>query len=327
MSRQWKRAVKVTATGGGKTFDLSTMRCRFEIRDSTNQSLRTLVLRITNLSDATAQALPGKEGGKVEIQAGYEDNLGIIFTGDLKQKRIGRENPTDTYVDLYASTGDRAYGNAVVSKTLKAGSTGADIYNACLDAMKPYGITQGQIPDFLAQRKFPRPYTLFGMARSHLRTLAQSNGCTWNFRDDKLDIIPVGGTLKGDTTILNSRTGLVGMPEQTNLGIVARCLINPKIGINSMVQIDQKSIQQAAYDLSIGGEPNNSEPFLASIAADGFYRVIAIDHIGDTSGRSWYQELSCIAHDKGTTKAQAALGRGNPNQTNIPLDQPFIGPN
>lgn len=298
------------------------LRVRFTIQDATIQSPRIAEIRITNLSEATAQKIP-KEGGKVELIAGYRDNAGRIFKGEVKQRRIGRENPTDTYVDIFASTHDRAYNAALVSRTLPAGSTGKDIYMECLKAMKPFGVTQGNLPEALSRMKYPRPVTLFGMARDHLRTLALSAGATWNIRDDQLDVVPKDGLANATTVVLNSQTGLIGLPVQTDAGIVARCLINPALHVNCLVKIDQKSIQAAAFDLSIAGEPRNA--LLPPIATDGIYRVIALDHVGDTHGQPWYCELYCVAKGTGTTLSQASMGRGEGVQGQ--LVQPYIGAN
>jgi len=299
----------IELTGAEDARDDTALRVRFNIKDSTLQAPRVAEIRITNLNDTTSKKLLGKKGQTVELNAGYREGMGRIFKGEIKQVRMGRETPTETYLDVFAATQERAYNNAIVSKTLPAGSTGQDIYKACLAAMEPFGVKQGQIPDALAKMKYPRPVTLFGMARDHLRTLAYSSGCTWNIRDDNLDVIPKDGARDGAAIVLTSRTGLIGLPAQTEQGILARCLINTRIGINSTVKIDQKSIQQAAQNLSYGGEPFNSEPYLPSLAADGLYRVVGMDHIGDTRGPPWYCELYCIAKSgAGPTKSQISMG-------------------
>lgn len=304
---------KIELTGAPDARDDAGLRVRFSIRDATTQTPRTAEIRITNLSDPTAQRMLSasrQRGAPVELNAGYRDNFGRIFKGEIRQVRIGRETPTDTYVDIFAATGDRAYNSSVINRTLPAGSTPKDIYTACLTAMKPFGIVQGQIPDALSKMKYPTPIVLYGMARDYLRTLTQSNGCTWNIRDDKLDVIPKDGALEGGAVVLNSRTGLIGLPTQTELGIVARCLINPRVHVNATVQIDQKSIQQAAQNLSYGGERFNAEPYLPSLAADGMYRVLSLDCVGDTHGQPWYYELACMARSGVIPGAQASLGRG-----------------
>ena len=304
MSRIWKRSFRLMLDGSA--LDLSNLRVAFEIRDQTRQSPRTAIIRVTNLSEATAQAIRTRPlPWKVSIVAGYEENVGRIFTGDVKGVRKGKENPTDTYLDIFAADGDRAYNRAVVQKTLPAGSTGKDIYDTLLKAMAPFGVSPGFAPTGLAQKTYPRAITLYGMARDHMRTLAQSVGGTWNIQNFQVNVVPTDGALPGGVIRLNSTTGLVGLPEQTELGIIARCLINPRIDVHSVVQIDEKSIQQAATPLGYGSENiKNGAPFLASISSDGAYKVLALDAAGDTRNNDWYQTLYCQATNGAPTQAQ-----------------------
>lgn len=308
MARQWIRYCRLTASGGsGGDIDLSDLRCRFKITDPNTQSPRSAIIRITNLSEATAQGLP-KNSGRVSLEAGYQDGYGLIFSGDVQAKHIGRESPTDTYADLYASDGARAYQSATVSKALRAGSSGRDIYDTVLEAMKPFGITAGHIPQILSQTKDSRAQVHFGMARDTLRKLALSLGCTWKIADGRLNVVPIGEALPGGPIVLNSTTGLIGRPVQTDQGIVGRALLNPQIAKDCTVQIDERSIDRAAFDLSYGGAPNNVEPNLGTIATDGIYKVLAVDHVGDTRGNPWYTEFVCNALGHMTT-GQAMQGR------------------
>ncbi|MFC4421131.1 hypothetical protein [Cupriavidus pampae] len=98
-----------------------------------------------NVSDATRHRIE-REFGRIVVQAGYEGNFGIIFDGTIKQVRRGRENQTDTYLDITAADGDSAYNFAVVNNTLSAGSTAADHVQVCTRAMVQFGVTLGYTP-------------------------------------------------------------------------------------------------------------------------------------------------------------------------------------
>ncbi|WP_066922816.1 hypothetical protein [Methylobacterium sp. CCH5-D2] len=308
MTRLYRRVCRVTASGGsGGTLDLSEFRVRFRIRDPFVQSPRAAVIRISNLSEATVQALP-KRSGRVSLELGYEGLYGLIFTGDVRSRNSGRESPTDTYVDLFAEDGLKAYQQATIKGALPANSTGKDLYDLVVKAMKQYGISPGYAPPILAQTKDPRAQVHFGMARDTMRRLAQSLGCTWCIRDGRLNVVPAGGTLPGDAVVLNSDTGMIGRPTQTDNGIIGRSLLNPRIQAHGRVHIDEKSIDRAAFDLSVSGEVRNIEPNLGTIAADGIYKVLAVDHVGDTRGNEFYSEFVCNALGASTT-AQARLGR------------------
>lgn len=295
MTRQWRRFCRITVTGGSVgTLDVSTLRCRFTISDPSAQSPRKCVVRITNLADATAQGLP-KNGGKLRIEAGYEDGYSLLFEGDIQARNLGRENPTDTYADLYASDGGKAYQNATISKTLPGGSTGKDVYGAVLDAMKPFGITAGNIPKAFEQLKDPRAQVHFGMARDVMRKLALAAGCTWKIQGGKLNAVPIGEALPGGTIVLNSSTGMIQRPVQTDQGIIGRALLNPRIQANAKVEINEKSIDRAPFAQDYAAAAQNSDAFRGHIAADGIYKVIRVDHTGDTRGQAWNSEFVCNA--------------------------------
>jgi hypothetical protein len=88
---------------------------------------------------------------------------------------------------------------------------------------------------------------------------------------------------------------LIGTPNQTNDGIVLKCLLNPNIKIASQVQVNQSDIQrQLIDDNTEGGDTGAPSP----IAADGFYRVLIAEYVGDTRGNDWYCELTCLSMDK-----------------------------
>lgn len=295
MTRQWLRKIELSVAGGGKTIDLSEMRVRFLVQQEL-QRQRPAVAQITisNLSEATANAI-NKEGKVISLKAGYDDGFGLIHTGEIYQKRgPGRETPVDKYLTLNSKSGDTAYSFAVVNKTLAAGHTWRDQVDVALEAMKPYGITAGFIAD-LGSQKMPRGRALFGMARDLLRNIAQSTNSAWTIRDQKLDIVKNDKSMEGKAFVLNSQTGMIGMPVQTTGGIQVRMLLNPQVKPGTRLKIDQASIQQATLVQDYFRSLDTQQSLLASIAADGFYKVLYLEHSGDTRGTAWYTDCACVA--------------------------------
>ncbi len=304
---------------GDEGLDLSEMRFRFKIQQSDYERPNTAEIRVYNLSKDTVKEIT--KGAKVEftrvvLQAGYQNAaFGVIFDGTIKQYRIGRENATDTYLDILAAHGDEEYNFGVVNKTLAAGYTQNDVIKASAEAMslkvdtkssEGMESTGGTVPN-------PRGKVMFGMARAHARNAATTMGSTWSIQDRKVVVTPLQGYREGEAVVLNARSGMIGIPEQTDQGIQVRCLLNPKLKIGGLVQIDNESINktvaqqssalpagQMRYD-SIKGQPI----FLANIADDGFYRLYVVEYIGDTRGRDWYCDLICLAVDKSSKKVLA----------------------
>jgi hypothetical protein len=101
--------------------------------------------------------------------------------------------------------------------------------------------------------------------------------------------------LPGAPFVLNTNTGLIGMPTQEIGQVLARCLINPSIRPGSLVQIAQGLIQPLVIQQDLPNGPQNQGYVipvgLQAIAADGIYLVFAIDVSGDTRGLEWYYDL------------------------------------
>ncbi|WP_431207514.1 phage protein [Burkholderia cepacia] len=296
-TQQFGRKVSlVVGPDTGDSLDLSGLRIVFRVQRGDLQTPNSARIRVYNVSDNTAQRAAA-EFTRVVLQAGYEGNYGIIFDGSIIQVRRGRESPTDTYIDITAADGDMAYNFAVVNTTLAAGSTHADVVNACLKAMGKYGVTAGYIAD-LPSNPMPRGQVLFGMARDHLETVARSTQTLWSIQDGQLQIVPETSYVPGDIPVINAKSGMVGLPEQTQNGITVRMLLNPAVKIGRLIQLDNSSIQRYEFSLSSADAIANRNTALQNrINGDGFYYVMTNEFWGDTRGNDWYNEVICLAVD------------------------------
>jgi hypothetical protein len=291
--RQYLRSCKlIVASSSGSGLDLSGLHIQFKVKKSDAQTPNTAEIRIFNISETTVAQIR-REFSRVVIQGGYESNFGVIFDGNIKQVRFGRENGVDTYIDIAAGDGDDAYNFAVVNTTLAAGATQRDQINASSGAMAGKGVKQGYIGD-TGDTKLPRGKVMYGMARDYMRQSSEASDTSWSIQDGKLQFIPNTGSLPNQAVVLNSKTGLVGTPEQTNDGIKARCLMNPMLKIGGKVKINEKDVAEAKLaDTSKDAQANKP----ADIASDGFYRLLVVEHTGDTRGNDWYSDLICLDVD------------------------------
>lgn len=291
MAKQYLRKITlVVGDSAGQGLDLSALRIKFSTKKGDLQTPNTADIRVFNLSDDTSQRIQ-REFSSVVLQAGYDGHFGVIFRGNIKQIRRGRESGTDTYLDMFAADGDRAYNFAVVNKSLAAGAGHAERVAACADAMSGHGVTTGHMAD-MPHTALPRGQAMYGMARDYMRDAAQSTDTSWSIQDGQLTMLPVNGYLPGEAVVLNAKTGLIGTPEQTQDGIRVKCLLNPRLRIGSRVQIDNASVQRAKIGMSYTAI--NTTP---RVADDGFYRILTAEHSGDTHGQDWYTSLICLSLD------------------------------
>lgn len=287
---QYKRKCSLVVAGvSGEGLELADLRVTFKAKKSDAQTPNTAEIRVYNLSLTTANQVRD-EFKTVILQAGYEANFGLVFSGNIKQVRHGRENNTDTYLDIAAGDGDDAYNWAVVNTTLAAGASQGDQIKGAVAPMAEKGVGTGFVADTGGDR-LPRGKVMYGMSRDYMRQSAEASGTTWSIQDGKVQVVERTGLLPDEAVVLNSKTGLIGTPEQTNDGIKVRCLLNPLLKIGSKVVINEEDIATAKLpDTSKDAQANKP----AKITSDGVYRVLTIEHTGDTRGGDWYSDIVCI---------------------------------
>lgn len=294
-STLYKRKWSVIVSGNGQALDLSQMHLIFSVNQSDVETPNNAVVRLYNLSDDTASTLLTKEYTRVTISAGYvEGPFGTIFDGQIKQTRKGRENQTDKYLDILAADGDEAYNFAVINQTLAAGSTIKDQITALAGTMGASGVTLGELPEWAnaGNPQLIRGKVLYGLSKDYMRNIAQTNGARWSIQNGKLFLIKNTEYVQVEPIVLTSKTGMIGLPEQTQDGINIKCLLNPKLAIGQPVRIDNASVQRQQFDVAYG-----AINLFPTISTDGLYRVIVSEFEGDTRGDDWYSKLTCLSID------------------------------
>ena len=307
---QWIRKVGLFVVRKGQTdadpdiaMDLSEFRIKFTTQNADVESPNSCSIRVYNLSRDTLRTIRG-EYSSVVLNAGYEGgNYGVIFKGSIKQFKIGRENATDSYLDIYASDGDIGYNQGIVAQSLAAGTTplqtlqaaGAAMPGTALDT-KSLTITKQNIPNL-------RGSVLLGMARARMRDVTSYLDAGWSIQNGEVVVTDNTGYRTGTTVQINSASGLIGIPEQTDQGIRVTCLLNSKIRIGGRVELNNREIAQTmqqnpdsapiAYNQWAGFQ------YLAAVSGDpegnGAYRAFVVEHEGDTRGHQWYTTLICLA--------------------------------
>ena len=308
-NNQWGRKVELVLFSGEKGIDLSEFRITFQIRNADVECPNSAAIRVYNLAPSTIQKIRG-EFNEVILNAGYDTgNFGAIFKGTIKQFRIGKENPTDSYLDILAADGDIGYNQGVVNATLSKGSTVEDAIKTSVGAMPNTSVDQSTI--IVDKQHVPniRGVVMFGMARARLRNFASTLDSTWSIQNGKAIFTQRAGYQPGEAVKINVSTGLVGFPQQTDQGIRLKCLLNCRIRIGGLVQLNNEEIIQLMQS-----DPNSAPipydqwagfQYNAPLSKDGLYRAYVVEHEGDTRGNAWYSELTCLAVDPSADESNA----------------------
>lgn len=302
-TRLWDRKISLLLVQGEKALDLSNLHIKFRANQADTESPNNAMIRVYNLSDETLVAI--SEFGQVVLQAGYDNQFGVIFKGTVMQYRVGREDSLNSYLDILAADGDSAYSFGVANVTLEKGATVIDAVRAGISSMHENGVSEGYVASGTGG-VLPRGKVLFGMARDYVRRGAFMLKSSWSIQDGKINIIPLDGYRPGEVLQLNAGTGMVGIPEQTQNGINFKMLLNPRLSVGNAVQIDNRLINQLVqkdksaapipYDQYVGLQ------LLAKVTSDGLYRLFVVEHEGDTRGPAWFSHCTCLAVDPSSNK-------------------------
>jgi hypothetical protein len=272
--------------------DNAGLRMVFKVRQAQAMTPNSAIIRVYNLAQSTVNNVI-QEFNNVVLQAGYvTGHYGIIFSGTIKQYKRGRESATDTYLDIFAADGDIAHNLAMSNATydtLGPGFKFEDIHRrlaADQQAAEP-GLNLGPPPTGLPSTVFPRERVLYGMTQDEIRDFCRSTNNTWWIQNGTILVDQPDNYLPGTAVVLNAQTGMIGMPEDTQQGIMVTSLINPAIQVGGQIKLDNASINQFAAPLTAGGaagaiqgQPETAltyniddSNYYASIQNDGFYMV------------------------------------------------------
>jgi hypothetical protein len=315
VTNQFMRYGQLVVSNSLLVADLSALRFRFEVRASDAETPNTLTVRVYNVSKATIQSIIGStnvDNGKttVTLNCGYQSgNKGCIFSGDIKQFRVGRERNVDSYLDILAGDGDAAYNQSIINQSFPSGTTDAQQLSAIAASMG-LPVADGATGYLTTGGILPRGKVLFGMSRIYMRSVAHNNGCRWSIQNGVATLIPNGGYLPTpNVVVISTATGMIGTPEATDAGIMVRCYLNASIQIGQMIQINNGDINTTTVE-SQGYPSYTSQYYPASLSANGQYRVMVIEHIGDMRGNDWYSEMTCLNIDQSAASTSAVLLNG-----------------
>jgi hypothetical protein len=289
-------------TSGGST----ALRMQFQVRADDESTPNTAIIRVYNPTSATIAQV--KEFKSVALQAGYQANYGQIFNGTIKQVRWGRENNVDRYLDIYAADGDIGYNFGVINTNVPARATYEQVLEQAAKSLNT--AIDGNAINYLSTGGIlPRGKTAWGMGKVAMGVIAKNNNCRWSIQNGTLTLIPNDNFLPGPPVVMSSATGMICSPEATENGITVRCYINPRIKVGCSIQIDNKLINQTLVKEQ-GMASWQAQYYPASTSADGLYRVLVVEHVGDSRGNPWETELTCLHID--TSQVNVATNTGKP---------------
>lgn len=269
--------------------DVSRLKCIWKTQQSVGTVATLCTLAVYNMNAATEGEVI-REGFQISIAAGYKDGqYGEIFSGDIVQVYRNRENGIDYRLEIVALRSTAVFDVNHVRTTLAAGSTPRDTIAAVAKhADTPIEINK--VNTTFPETPLPRGKVLFGTVQKYYRDICVEHDASYYTDDDnKLvfrknsDEIPASKTL-----VMTPVTGLIGTPQYSDDGIHIKMLMDSRVKLHTLIQIDNEIIQRQPVNIDVSGKGNNTQyPQQQQFDKDGEYEVYSVSHSGDTWGNDW----------------------------------------
>ena len=243
---------------------ISDLRIEFKVKKTISQDSNQAEINIHNLSDDTRRRM--EKGHHGILMIGYEDSgLQKAFSGDVTSiytHKSGTERITK--IELGDGISDLQKTEVAFSY-----SSGTSVSKIIEDLTGAFGLPYDSFG--ISDKRLLNGYCLAGKGRDLLDDLTSEIGASWTIQDGIIKIIADGSSDSFLAYRLTQTTGLIDSPElitkneggRTEESWRISSLLLPKIEPHNTILVDSKEI-------------NN-----------GRFRVIDLEHDGDTHGMTW----------------------------------------
>jgi len=261
---QFRRGVLFKVRLRQKILIIKELRISFQIKKSRTREQNKLSIKIYNLSKTT-QALIKDEGVLVELYAGYNDDIGLIFRGDIREVHHVKKSE-NTITTITAGDGDNALTKSVVNITLPANSSLVEYIKSLVSRLD--GIKVGAIVGIDGLEGNYTATTFVGSVRTELDRLAKKYDFSYTIDNHIFNLVR-NGKHTGMSEVISVESGMLDAPIATEKGVIVRCLLNNNLKINDLFRLESNMLKRN-------------------------YRIDELEIKGDTHGSDWYSEIKGV---------------------------------
>ena len=222
-----------------------------------------------------------KKGEYVGFRAGYEDTIDYIFKGEIVNI-IREKQGGDTITRLICKGGALSQEKSTINKSFESGVTVPELCRACAEALGfPIVINNDDFPD---ASPYLSGYHLTGDPKVKLNQLAKSHNFQWLIESDKLIIVGKTSFRKGNIVTVSASTGMVGVPEITEIGADVIVRVNPTLKIGGKFEIKSEFVQVNYSNVYFQDVPET--------LGKGTYIIQKLQFDGDSYGDVWDTKIT-----------------------------------
>lgn len=210
------------------------------------------------------------KGIPVKIEAGYGDELSLLWLGDLRTARSERNGP-DWITVLDSGDGEKAWQNARVNVSF---GPKTPVDTALRAMVRALGVGEGNLSKVVDRLRiagvgklYPQGTVISGPVSRELTDFARSADLEWSIQDGAIQFVDRGKALAGRAVKLSSATGMRGSPTVDIDGVLkVHTLLIPDVRPGTLIVMD-------------------------AVRVKGNYRVEKITYRLDRAGDDWGLEI------------------------------------
>lgn len=207
----------------------------FDILRNTLSSANTSTFRIYNLSELNRNKIRKNVWNysdlrKISFRAGYEDNIPLIFSGNILRAWSARQG-VNFITHIEAFDGGFAFANSKGDISFNKDTPQGSIFQSLINSLP--GVSRGVIGKY--ETVTTRGSTYSGNAADLLRELS---GGGFFIDNGIANVLGDNECLRGEIELINSDSGLLGTPILEETLLTFDILFEPRLKIGQKIKLD-----------------------------------------------------------------------------------------
>lgn len=288
MTRQYGRIVRVTIGTGSSGILIENLRIEFDVKATRVNYPNVGTVKIYNLAPDTRSRIKDS-GDVIEVVAGYQDNVGTILLGNIRTVNHGKKG-ADIVTMITCGDGDEDYQNTMVNATILPESADPQALIRQM-ASEMRNTSLGEIVGLEEEQAPRRPVVISGNMKDEMNKLGRKHNFEWTIQNGTLEVVRNDLAIN-EMIVLSSESGMIGSPAISEKGIKVKCLLNPRLRPNRMIQVlsDYAELEQSSSltkrDTDLGG---------------GIFRIDQIAYTGNNRDGDFYCDIDGVRMYDGRT--------------------------
>lgn len=260
------RNVRVTVGNTNEFTVIDNFMIRFSIRKRATDTPADGTITVFNLNELSEERIRDR-GVAATLEAGYAGMYGLLYSGSVI--RVERERSgNDRLTHMRLGGTQQSQTQSVIRKTYTTPVPFRVVVCDIVNAMQLVA-DKSTIPDITVN-----PGTLPPNTRVALTTVTKEQNLDWYEENGIVKLRKPGEAPRAtpSTLVINQATGMVGSPSITDDGIRVQTLLDHRVQLESIINVESNILQ-----LSAGGTSEESR----RQTIRGPWKVIEVEHTGD----------------------------------------------